>query len=690
MAFSILGTPKPAFFDSNGSPLASGTLSVLEPSDDSNKTYYPTADDADAATNGAIGDITLDSRGETPTALFGVSGEDYKLVLKDSTGTTLWTVDDIYLGNTSNRVVYNQGGTGAVDTTVEAKLREVVTPEDYGAVGDGVADDTAELQAAITANSVVIGVRGSTYKISSTITIPANRIIDLTDCDVTFTGTIYAFTASGSNLTFTGGTITGPSGSYTASQGGIYVSGTVNGATVAPTFLDAIKIRNVSVDLVGAEAIRIEYCTNAEVDGCKLTNCGYFGISYISVVGGSIRNNIVDTVAGETGSGELNAYGISVSNVTDADTVRYPRSEDVEVTGNIVRNIPTWHGLTCKGGSNVRFINNSTHDCRRGVVLSYTNFPAIDCCISHNVCKNTLARTNTAATPDANQQSEAFWDVGSASLKNTNNRIEHNTAYQHGAGIGRSAAIFIEYAENGVCAHNTLLEPWLAGVIVSTGVDNYVIDSNTVIDAKSEGTGATPAMSSNVTRGIDFASTDMDNLTVTNNTIVKRDATVSTYVGDFGMLINNTALKSIFFDGNNYSRLGTGKFSIGGDVTGLTGEIEYEFTGTLTGYATPPTGSVKSSVNGNLVTMHFPQISGTSNATGLTMTGLPAWTTPESDRVCIMTGLENSGAVLIVATINSGSATITFGHSTANNTTFTASGGKGIYATTITYLLKDN
>jgi hypothetical protein len=37
----------------------------------------------------------LDSRGEPPDGLFGIDGEDYKLTLKDSSGTTVWTVDDV-------------------------------------------------------------------------------------------------------------------------------------------------------------------------------------------------------------------------------------------------------------------------------------------------------------------------------------------------------------------------------------------------------------------------------------------------------------------------------------------------------------------------------------------------------------------------------------------------------------------
>jgi len=99
MSFPLLGSPKIQFFDSSGSPLTSGTLSVLDPADDTNKASYPTADDADAATNANVNPVVLDSRGEPPNGLFGLDGEDYKLVLKDSDAVTIWTVDDVKLSN---------------------------------------------------------------------------------------------------------------------------------------------------------------------------------------------------------------------------------------------------------------------------------------------------------------------------------------------------------------------------------------------------------------------------------------------------------------------------------------------------------------------------------------------------------------------------------------------------------------
>lgn len=69
---------------------------------------------------------------------------------------------------TSASFGYQPAGTGAVSTTIQAKLRETVSVKDFGAVGDGVTDDTAAIQAAINATNALYFPKGS-YLMSAAI-----------------------------------------------------------------------------------------------------------------------------------------------------------------------------------------------------------------------------------------------------------------------------------------------------------------------------------------------------------------------------------------------------------------------------------------------------------------------------------------------------------------------------------------
>lgn len=89
--------------------------------------------------------------GETVPALVAAASRASKFLFFNANGEpSVVSLPDGVAVSSSDQVAWAQLGAGAVGRTVQDKLRDVLDVRDFGAVGNGVADDTSAIQAALT------------------------------------------------------------------------------------------------------------------------------------------------------------------------------------------------------------------------------------------------------------------------------------------------------------------------------------------------------------------------------------------------------------------------------------------------------------------------------------------------------------------------------------------------------------
>jgi hypothetical protein len=111
-----------------------------------------------------------------------------------------------YLSSSAN-INYIQSGTGAVTRAAQDKMRELVSVKDFGAVGNGIADDYAAIQAAITyatANSKTVFFPDGNYKTSTGILLyPTCGVMSGGNAIITGSGAITTLTLTSGNYAAT-------------------------------------------------------------------------------------------------------------------------------------------------------------------------------------------------------------------------------------------------------------------------------------------------------------------------------------------------------------------------------------------------------------------------------------------------------------------------------------------------------
>jgi hypothetical protein len=242
-----------------------------------------------------------------------------------------------------------QSGAGAVTRTALSKMREWVTPDDFGAVGDGVNDDAPAIQLAFNSHSRVKFNSDKSYLMNSGVTVQADDIeVDFGNATIINGGAGFLFTfgaradtPQNSGLKITGGYFTQSNPATTSdfnyirvagfsdyiisgcdmknvSNGGIFIeAGTENGLIDACTLIGASgnsTIRGIWLNGSTASDYQSNYMDNSSltrnatafpvfaVKNCRVTNCkiavGSYGIYNMNTRDCVFENNHISDFAG--------------------------------------------------------------------------------------------------------------------------------------------------------------------------------------------------------------------------------------------------------------------------------------------------------------------------------------------------------------------------------------------------------
>lgn len=324
------------------------------------------------------------------------------------------------------------------DLESEWRPTSASAPEHFGAVGDGVADDTAAIQAWASSAEPRKVAKGS-YRVTEMSVISAEgSVLDLRGSEFTLdaTGNNSIFRVSADRVLIFGGRLAGPyAGGTPVSMVTQFLDGQGNGAIRSIATYDnrrvGLRIQDTEFTGFGDYAVFAENVDGLLVTGCHLHNIGYNGVRCYGVRSAKINNNHVHHIMGAEGVGNdpyWNAYGVVFTRrpqkpPSGDPLVINPPSRDSEANFNHVHDVPTWKGLDTHGGKGINFIGNYGHNVYvaigldEGSSVGEEDCPFEDIFISQN--RFTKGVTAEAGSNHRPMAVSVFGDVGNPSLRCT-------------------------------------------------------------------------------------------------------------------------------------------------------------------------------------------------------------------------------------------------------------------------------
>lgn len=328
------------------------------------------------APSGTLPAVALQFDGSALSGGEIVAGMNYTVIRSGATWQ-LFTVGAAQIGTKLD-------ATGAVARTQHGKNADIISLEDFGAVGDGVTDDSAAWQAAVNTGKPIRLANGLTYKVTEQIEVTENLWIEGNGAKVLHTpaGAFFLYNAAADAI------------DYFVIDG---LTVETNAAPRTTTTSDVLRI-------YGASFVRIE-------------NCNLIGgnVRILSATeGGIVRNN---RITGTNSAGDVTlAYGVYVA-----------LGKKYLVEGNTIDTFTT-DGVKCAENTTTvptpgyyRVIGNDISDCAQNGIDVYEagRLSVIANNVIHGTCSSGLEiKSEPLGTPSAADNSNQVVVSGNV-LSNT-------------------------------------------------------------------------------------------------------------------------------------------------------------------------------------------------------------------------------------------------------------------------------
>jgi len=595
-------------------------------------------------------------------------------------------------------VNFAQSGTGGIVATLAAWLgRRPIDPASFGAVGDGVTNDATALTNAFAAAaaagvSVALG-SGKNYKINSAVSLPAGLTVFGYGATVTVAAAITGFTTAASNVTVAGVKFAGPSSTYNATSFAFTALGVANGAAVAPTYINNIRLIDCTAEDFGNSAFRLEYVDGFLISNPTIRRVGYWMILTISAKNGTGVGGLFDTVTGyDSTPDDAEGGAITWSSIdTSTDYVRYPSSEACVWYGGVAKNIPTWTAYDTHGGVGCGFVGSHAYDCRRAVWLTSRNGRGPKKCFATGIyAVNTFAE-HAQNSNGSTKRDTAFlifgYDDTNATTRASDCHIEGTCiGFGYGGRTGATAvigAVQLSNTEQSCSVDAKIINPFGAGLDFNAGARGTVRAQ--VENPQSSGTSGSTVAPRYV--NISATGTSTVNVTLDNPAFIRSNAALNTYVGTRaivaggGETLANMVLN--FMDLNYDTNI---DMTVSTNLGTVRGGYPLSYTADVVGLAFTETATVIVQKMRDEVQISLPFINDTSDTTTFILgstTPLPVYARPANTQYAFVRVLDNSNPFMGLVEVGTGGIMTLY--STVGSAGWTASGTKRLYRSTITF-----